>query len=73
MPLPPKDNPLSESDADLARVTEDLVNLLVQKGVILFTDLPPAAQAKLLARQQTRVNLANSLKLLGDEHDEGLI
>lgn len=73
MPLSPKENPLSESDADLARVTEDLVNLLVQKGVILFTDLPPAAQAKLLARQQTRVNLANSLKLLGDEHDEGLI
>jgi hypothetical protein len=73
MHLLPKDNPLSETDADLARVTEDLINLLVQKGVILFTDLPPAAQAKLLARQQTRAALANSLKLLSDEHEGGLI
>ncbi|MBO9678482.1 hypothetical protein [Paenacidovorax monticola] len=73
MPLPPQNNPLIESDADLARVTEDLVNLLVQKGVILFTDLPPGAQAKLLARQQTRANMVNSLKLLGEDSEDGLI
>ncbi|KAB2902341.1 MAG: hypothetical protein F9K35_04195 [Burkholderiaceae bacterium] len=73
MPLPPQNNPLIESDADLARVTEDLVNLLVQKGVILFTDLPPGAQAKLLARQQTRADMVNSLKLLGEDSEDGLI
>lgn len=73
MPLPPQNNPLIESDADLARVTEDLVNLLVQKGVILFTDLPPGAQAKLLARQQTRANMVNSLKLLGEDSEDGLV
>ena len=73
MSLAPKDTPLSATDADLARITEDLINVLVQKGVILFTDLPPAAQAKLLARRQTRAAVANSLKLLGDEHEGGLI
>jgi hypothetical protein len=62
---------LIESDASLARITEDLIDILIQRGVIQFTDFPPAAQAKLLERRQTRVNLSKRLKLL-DESD-GLI
>ncbi|MCO5356943.1 hypothetical protein [Acidovorax kalamii] len=69
----PNPNPLSETDASLARVTEDLINLLVERGVIRFTDLPQAAQDKLLARQQTRSHLANSLRLLSDEGEDGLL
>lgn len=69
----PNPNPLSETDASLARVTEDLINLLVERGVIRFTDLPQAAQDKLLARQLTRSHLANSLRLLSDEGEDGLL
>ncbi len=59
---------LADSDAALARVTEDLIEILLMRGVIQFTDFPPAAQAKLLQRRQTRASLSNQLKLL-DEGD----
>ena len=62
---------LSETDAALARITEDLIEILLRKGVIQFTDFPEAAQAKLLERRQTREHLAHHLKLLDD--DPGLI
>jgi hypothetical protein len=41
-------------DADLVRVLEDLVYTLAARGVLRVTDLPPAAQAKLFARQAYR-------------------
>ncbi len=63
---------LSGSDAGLARVTEDLIDILINRGVIQFTDFPPAAQAKLLERRQTRATLSRRLQLL-DEDDKGLI
>lgn len=66
-------NPLSGTDAGLARVTEDLIDVLIDRGVIQFTDLPLAAQAKLLERRQTRSALSNRLKLLSDDADQGLI
>lgn len=66
-------NPLSLTDAGLGRVTEDLINVLIDRGVIQFTDLPLAAQAKLLERRQTRASLTNCLKLLSDEDDAGFI
>ncbi|WP_156495336.1 MULTISPECIES: hypothetical protein [unclassified Oleiphilus] len=48
---------LQDSDVDLARVTEDLISLLVQKGIILFTELPSAVQAKLVDREKLREKL----------------
>ena len=48
---------LAESDKDLARVTEDLIYLLISKQLILFTDLPSAVQQKLLSREKLRANL----------------
>lgn len=48
---------LEESDRDLARVTEDLISLLVTKNMILFTELPPIVQKKLLAREKLRSTL----------------
>tara|TARA_R110001592_G_scaffold9288_1_gene49516 strand:- start:7947 stop:8174 length:228 start_codon:yes stop_codon:yes gene_type:complete len=50
-------NALAQSDAELARVTEDLITVLVKKGVILFTDLPEPVQAKLLDREALRDKL----------------
>lgn len=63
---------LQQSDARLARVTEDLIDILIHRGVIQFTDFPRAAQAKLLERRQTRATLSRRLQLLDDD-DKGLI
>lgn len=57
---------LQGSDHALARVTEDLIDILITRGVIQFTDFPPAAQAKLLERRHTRETLSNRLRLLDD-------
>ncbi len=62
---------LQESDTDLARVLEDVIDLLTLKGVIQFTELPEAAQHKLLARKKIRQD-ARNLNLL-DEGGEDLI
>lgn len=51
------DGRLQSSDLALVRVIEDLVDLLVDKGVILFTDLPAPAQEKLLERGRLRRSL----------------
>ena len=48
---------LNKTDADIARVTEDLINLLVDKQVLLFTELPLAVQDKLLEREKLRQTL----------------
>jgi len=48
---------LQDSDADIARVTEDLVHLLVKKNVILFTELPEIVQEKLISREKLRTKL----------------
>jgi len=37
-------NQLSSTDADTIRVIEDLVDVLIQKKLILLTDLPAPAQ-----------------------------
>jgi hypothetical protein len=51
---------LSESDHDFARATEDLIHLLIQKNIILFTELPPEVQAKMAGREKLRSNLQDS-------------
>ena len=45
---------LSDSDIDMARVLEDLIEVLVNKNIISVTDLPESAQLKLLYRKNTR-------------------
>ncbi len=52
---------LAESDKDIARVTEDLIHLLIAKNTILFTDLPEAVQQKLLNREHLRHALPGSI------------
>lgn len=48
---------LARSDSDIARVTEDLISLLIEKQVILFTELPAAVQQKLINRARLRATL----------------
>lgn len=45
-----------ESDIQLARVLEDLINLLIERNLIRFTDFPEAAQRRLNQRQSMRKN-----------------
>ena len=45
---------LKQSDLEMIRVLDDLIQVLTQKGVIRVTDLPTAAQAKLMDRNQAR-------------------
>lgn len=45
---------LRDLDIDLVRVLEDVVDLLVARGVFRFTDLPQSAQEKLLFRKNLR-------------------
>jgi hypothetical protein len=45
---------LRQLDLDLVRVLEDVIDLLVAKGIFRFTDLPAAAQEKLLFRKTVR-------------------
>lgn len=66
--LPDSHQALKRSDADLARVLEDVIDLLTQKGVIQFTELPDGAQRKLLNRKSIR-QFALGLNLLNN--DEG--
>ncbi|MFT6289330.1 MAG: hypothetical protein ACJA09_004098 [Alcanivorax sp.] len=58
---------LSATDSDFVRVLEDVVQLLVDKSVILFTDLPESAQKKMLYRQRLRSKMGEKLDLLGDD------
>lgn len=58
---------LEDTDRDLVRVLEDLVDVLIAKGLIRFTDLPGQAQQKILRRQQLRVEIGDSLNLIGDD------
>lgn len=53
-------------DADFIRVLEDLIDTLIEKGVLRVTDLPHGAQRKLNARKGLRRRLSGALDLLGD-------
>ncbi len=70
---PDKANALSQTDTSLVRVLEDLIDVLINRGVIQFTDLPEAAQAKLLERRQTRASLNNRLQLLPLDPNDDLV
>ena len=48
---------LIASDLRMIRVIEDVVDLLIQKNVIIFSDLPPAVQTKLLQKRGQRERL----------------
>jgi hypothetical protein len=45
---------LSLSDIGIIRILEDLIDLLIRKNVIIFTDLPEEAQSKIRERKKVR-------------------
>jgi len=48
---------LRTSDQQMARITEDLIDTLIRRGIITLQDLPAAARDKLVARQTDRTAL----------------
>lgn len=58
---------LNALDIDLVRVVEDVIDLLVSRGVFLFTDLPDSAQRKLLFRKNLRSQWQSVPDPLGEE------
>ncbi len=62
---------LEQVDREMVRVVEDLIDLLIAKGLILFTDLPEAVQNKILFKRNLRSKLQPSL--LHESDDELLL
>ncbi len=61
-----------ESDLALSRVFEDLIDLLIAKKHIMFTDLPAAAQQKLIERRGLRKEFAYVETLFSPDDEDGL-
>ena len=57
------------ADLGIARVTEDLIDLLIDKGVISFTELPENAQQKLIDRRGLRNELGYVAKLFNEDDE----
>lgn len=58
---------LHRLDIDLVRVLEDVIDLLVARGVFRFTDLPDSAQQKLMFRKSLRSQWQAVPDPLGDD------
>lgn len=57
-------------DADLVRVLEDLIDVLIDRNILRITDLPAEAQQKLFDRKHFRSRVQKkSPKLFGSEQD----
>ena len=60
---------LSSSDSEMVRVVEDLVDLLMEKQVFVFTELPEAVQDKLNKRKKLRHDVNALSNLIGDDEN----
>ena len=59
-------NLLVHSDAGLIRLLEDLIALLTKKNIILFTELPEKAQAKIIEREKIREKISSDNIIVED-------
>jgi hypothetical protein len=60
---------LIESDLAMVRVLEDLIFVLIDKGVLMFHDLPEAARRKLVQRRDLRNRLTDLGGLIDASED----
>lgn len=59
--------PFAGLDFEFIRVIEDVVDTLIDKGLLRLTDLPLEAQRKLMERKGTRQRMRGGLNLLLDD------
>jgi hypothetical protein len=57
---------LALSDMGIIRLLEDLIDLLIQKNIILFTELPEQAQERITERKRIRETM-DSQDLMVDD------
>jgi hypothetical protein len=60
---------LTASDREMARVVEDLIDALITKNVLNFTDFPPETQKTMLLRRSLRRSLSPLNNLVDDDDD----
>lgn len=60
---------LSNLDDGFIRVLEDLIDVLINKGVLRLTDLPPQALQKLELRKAARQRLRETHTLINDDEE----
>ena len=61
------DSLFQNSDLEFIRVLDDVIDLLIDKNLILFTELPAVVQENYTQRTQMRERRRESLNLLEDE------
>jgi hypothetical protein len=61
---------MEQSDLEMIRVYEDLVDLLISRNLVLLTDLPLPAQEKLLRRKRLRTMLSPLSDIINTEEEE---
>ena len=59
---------LTSTDYEMVRVVEDLIDILMERQIFIFTELPEPVQAKLNARKRLREDM-NTLENLINEDD----
>lgn len=57
---------LNQLDLDMVRVIEDVIDILIDKNLMLFTDLPEAVQNKILFKKNIR-NLSGNNSIIEEE------
>jgi hypothetical protein len=60
-----------QSDLEMIRVYEDLIDVLISKRIVVLTDFPTAAQEKLVRRKRLRSSLSTLTEVLAPEDDDG--
>lgn len=60
---------MRQSDLEMIRVYEDLIDILISKRVVVLTDFPTAAQEKLVRRKRLRSSLSSLTEVLAPEDD----
>ncbi len=66
----PLDDEWVSSDLAMVRVLEDLISVLIEKKVVLFSDFPEGAQHKLQDRSRIRKEVTYVEDLFGSGDDE---
>lgn len=62
---------LNLSDVGFIRVIEDVIDLLIAKNILTFTELPEKVREKILSRKDARGRLAGSNDIM--VQDEGIL
>jgi len=60
-----------QSDLEMIRVYEDLIDILISKRIVVLTDFPTAAQEKLVHRKRLRSSLSSLTDVLAPEGGDG--